>query len=415
MKRAVFFAYVWPESFSSAAGVRTLELAECLNKIDYQVTFLSPCKENEASDQVRKSGFSTRSCELNNRESLDFLKSLAPDLIIFDRFITEEQFGWQVRSLCPSATLIIDTQDLHCLRRARESHLKTISDLAFVPSSVQPSGEDRARELASFYRADGVLVVSRFEEKLLYSLGFENERIYYCPFSPSRQASSQGPSFLERKGFVFLGNLRHPPNLDSLRWIRKYLWPLLRTKIKGATFTIIGAYPPKEVSSWHGKDGITLMGNHPNPYEVLNQSRVMLAPLRFGAGIKGKILDAWNNGLPVVASPMALEGMSDLIPSFSTPEEFCQISFSLHEEESKWKEWQDLAKIEVKKFSDENIQKLFLTSVEKIHSCKEKNRAHPVAEILRLSQMQSTKYFSLWIEEKNKIAKKGEQNSPLFD
>lgn len=400
MQTAVIFAYVWPEPFSSAAGVRTLELAQILKK-NHSVIFLSPCKENEASERLRNAGFSTKSCELNVRDSLDFLKEMKPDLVLFDRFITEEQFGWEARSLCPNATFIIDTQDLHSLRRARESHLKTINDLDFVPQTILPHGEDRARELASFYRVDGVLVVSRWEESVLHSLGFDADRIFYCPFSPSPRAHSNLPRFNDRKGFVFLGNLRHPPNLDSLRWIKKYLWPLLRKRLPTSSFTIIGSYPPREISSWSGKDGIVLEGNCPDPAEILRLSKVMLAPLRYGAGIKGKILDAWKNGLPVVASPMAMEGMSER-RSFTTPENFCEAAVSIYEDESLWTQWQDEERKDLENFSSDKVELLFFAALEKIKRNRDKNRSHPVAEILRLAQMQSTKYFSLWIEEKNK-------------
>lgn len=396
--KVLFFVYVWPEPKSSAAGVRTLELCENLRSLGHAVKLVSPCKQNAASAYLQSQGFEIASCAANDSAAFQGLKS-KPELVFFDRFVMEEQFGWRVRETWPEATQVIDTQDLHTLRRARERLLQAgASPEAILSLEGANFSQDFDRELASFFRADAVLVVSRFEQSWLLQQGFPENRLFYLPFGAPRE--SQIPGFAERSGFCFLGNLRHPPNLDALRWIKESIWPLIRERLPKAELTIVGAYPPQLVSEWQGKNGISLRAHQENHRSTLLASRVMLAPLRYGAGIKGKVLEAWACGLPVAASPVALEGIGE--HGFSTATELAQEALALHEIEAKWQAASSQTEQQISPFQPEKLWEVLKNILGKINALE--SRQHPFSRMLRQQNAQASKYFSLWIEEKNSKA-----------
>jgi glycosyltransferase involved in cell wall biosynthesis len=378
--KALIFAYVWPEPHSSAAGVRTLELCGHLKALGYTPAFLSPCKENDAAERLRAAGYETIHCPANDTPAFQSLENLSPALVIYDRFIMEEQFGWRCREAWPEAIHLIDTQDLHSLRRLRE---KGNADT------------DQDREFASFFRADAALVVSAFELEWLKGKGFPEGRIFYLPFGAVSETVT--PAFKERTGFIFLGNFRHPPNLDAVEYLAAEIWPEIRKNIPDAKLTLAGAYPPASVSALGGKKGITVKGNVPDHREELKRHRVLLAPLRFGAGIKGKVLESWACGLPVAGTGMAFEGLAA-----SSERPFAETAVDLHENELSWKKSQESGYESLKNFlpekNKERLEKILAEVKEKLPE----TRSHPFSRMLRQQNMQATKYFSLWIEEKNK-------------
>jgi glycosyltransferase involved in cell wall biosynthesis len=396
--KAVFFVYVWPEPLSSAAGVRTLELCRHLRQLGYAVTFLSPCRENAASLALAREGVSTLPCPANDSLVEGRLKELRPDLVIYDRFVMEEQFGWRARSLWPDALHLVDTQDLHTVRRARERLLAQGKSLdAIVSLAGAEFSPDLERELASLYRADACLVVSPWEKEWLEGQGYPAARAFFLPFGAERDMDV--PGFTARDGFASLGNFRHPPNLDGVRWLIRELWPRLRQTLPDARLHLYGAYPPGEISALGGKDGIATHGPVPDHRKALKKHRVLLAPLRYGAGIKGKVLEAWATGLAVVGTEVAMEGLGcGHVPA----EGFVSESIRLHESAGDWQAAQERGWKALANFSPEALKKRCEEILAECFRKKAGWRAHPVTRMLLHHQHNSTKYFSLWIEGKNK-------------
>lgn len=401
---AVFFVYVWPEAVSSAAGVRTKELMQILQENGWQCAAISPSRESPFRAELEASGIQCFTCDPNDSDSSDStFQGINPALVVFDRFVMEEQFGWRAREAWPEALHLVDTQDLHSLRRGREALLKAgASEERILNPEPSDLGEDLLRELASLYRADAALVVSSWEKTFLVEkLSFPQEKLLCLPFST--QVEPYFPSFSERIGFCFLGNFRHAPNLDSIRYLIHELWPDIRKLLPKAELHLYGAYPPAEISRWQGQQGIHAHGPVREHRAALRKHRVLLAPLRFGAGIKGKILEAWGNGTPVLGSALALEGMGPAGRLAGDGSDFVMQAAELHENEGAWMQEQK-AGIQVAKeqFSRAMVAELFLSFLQRAQAQLPLARKNNwMGKILQHQQNNATKYFSRWIEAKN--------------
>lgn len=309
----LLISYVWPEPQSSAAGLRDLNLIEGLRQAGSRVVVASAADNPRGREFC--AGLEARGVicclpiRLNDSSFQDQLAELAShgviEGVIYDRFVTEEQYGWRVREALPSALQILDTQDLHFLRAWRE---KSIAQAEFDPTLI-------IRELSSIHRVDLTWLISPFEKQLLESeYGVSGERLGLSRFAYPHRPRAPG-GFAARGDFCFIGNFRHAPNLDAFRWLRESLWPAIRSRLPQARLRIWGAYPTQEVMQAHAPArGFEVRGVAETLDEVFGSARVSLAPLRFGAGIKGKISDSWSHGVPVVSTPVGFEGMCEALP-----------------------------------------------------------------------------------------------------
>lgn len=402
--QAVFFVNLWPEPRSSAAGVRTYEMSLFIRRLGYQLIGVAPGAASVHSEAWERSGTRVLSCDPNSSQAAEILKTLTPELVIYDRFYTEEKFGWRARELWPEALQMIDTSDLHCLRGARQrAHL---AGSEVLEPHDDFFGDDLLREMASLHRADVCLVVSSYEAEWLNRQGFEKKRVCFLPFSA--QADRALKAQTDRRGFSFLGNYLHAPNVDAVRWLESELWPALREHLPAAELHLYGAYPPQAISQLHGKSGIFSHGFIEDHRQALARHEVMLAPLRFGAGIKGKILEAWATGTPVLGTPLAFESMGTGFAEFTDAVEFVDQIQNLQKPECWHKNVQQgLAQLE-NKFEQEIIFKTFATFLENSMLDLAEMRKSLIGRLLRYHGAQSLKYFSQWIEEKNKNRKAAE-------
>lgn len=398
-KQAALFVYVWPEPRSSAAGVRTLALCHDLAALGYDLTVFSPCKTNEASQEMANLNINTVPCPANDSTVEAFLKEKSPDLVIFDRFVMEEQFGWRARELWPKALHLVDTQDLHTVRRARER----LADLGSSPEDIlelknAELSPDLERELASLYRADGCFVVSSWERDWLVALNYPADRVCCLPFGATAEIES--PPFENRRGFAFLGNFRHGPNLDAVRFLATELWPSIASRLPEEKLHLYGAYPPASVSQLNGKGRIVMEGPVENHRAALMRHRVLLAPLRFGAGIKGKVLESWASGTPVVGTAIAMEGLA---PELSIKvRDFVEQAELLHRDKNAWQKAQTSGLAALQNFDPAVLRSRLESFLTLGFESQEKWRNGITGRMLRHHQQNSTKYFSRWIEEKNK-------------
>eukprot|EP00741_Cyanophora_paradoxa_P006352 tig00000980_g6157.t1 len=263
--------------------------------------------------------------ELNSSSFEAQCAEIAPSLVLFDRFVVEEQFSWRVRRAAPQAARVLDTQDLHFLRRHRarlvsagageEEVWGAGETLAAVGAAGEVEG-DAARELASLHRSDLALVCSAYEKSLLERrMGMDPAKLLVAPFFYDLGAPAAGPPFDERQHFCAIGNFRHAPNADAVELLSQRLWPALRARLPRAQLHVFGAYPEGRHMRLHDPvGGFHLRGPCGDAVETLRGFRVQLAPLRFGAGIKGKVADSWAAGTPVVTTPIGAEGMLPGIP-----------------------------------------------------------------------------------------------------
>lgn len=338
---------VWPEKDSSAAGVRSWQLIRAMREQDWDIHVCSPAKPTAFTDSLRQdSGVHTLQVRVNHDSFDGVVAQLKPDFVIFDRFLMEEQFGWRVRQAWPSSICVIDTQDLHFIRRERMKALEQGKSMEeIVDIHIPPTSPDMLREISSIRRSDLTLVVSSWEKELLVRrYGIPEHSLQLAPFYYDEPPGLQElPGWDRRHNFFMLGNFRHPPNWDSFHWTFHHIWPLIRARLPDAKLHVYGAYPDKASVLLSSADkGFVVKGVLPPErlHSTIRRHRVNLAPLRFGAGIKGKIADGWWSGLPCVTTPIGAEGMQSVTDWGGaigrTAEEIADRAVALYSDQEHW-------------------------------------------------------------------------------
>jgi O-antigen biosynthesis protein len=403
-KRLLIIGFVWPEPKSSAAGSRMMQLIEIFIEQGFEITFASTALNLEFSEDVSALGVTPKPIELNASSFDVFITELQPDIVVFDRFMVEEQFGWRVGECCPNALKILDTIDLHCLRLARQAAVKEQREF-----SLDDLYSDSAkREIASILRCDLSLMVSEFEMELLQKhFKIAPNLVHYLPIFASRLSSI--PSFEERNGFMFIGNFLHEPNWDCVKYLSEVIWPLIYSKLPDAKLRVYGAYPMQKVMEMHKpKFNFYSKGRADDAMEVTKNARVVLAPIRFGAGIKGKLLDAMQCGTPSVTSSVGAEGMYGTLDwngfVSDNPNDFAEKAVALYQDKMVWeKSQQNGFELLEQRYKKDIFARDFMDAVQSLRMHLVTHRkSNFMGSILHHHLLASTKYMSKWIEEKNK-------------
>ncbi len=405
-KRLLIIGKVWPEPASSAAGSRMTELISLFNRAGYEITFCTSAANSEHAADLSSLGVRVERVRLNHSSFDRFVRELDPDMVLFDRFMTEEQFGWRVRSECPNAVRILDTEDLHFLRAAREKAWR--QNREWLPGDLM-NEETALREIASIYRCDLSLIISEAEIKILtQQFGIDRSLLFYLPFLLDEE-EGHSPDFENREGFVSIGNFLHEPNWNAVLWLKQEIWPLIRRELPDARLHLYGAYPSQKVYQLHNpEEGFLVHGRAGSAAEVLQRSRVLLAPLRFGAGLKGKLVDAMRNGTPNVTTAIGAEGIQGegVWSGFvaDDPAGFAHASVRLHSDRSEWERSRDRGfEILKQRFMRSEFEGPFLRMVNQMRNRLEEHRkGNFTGRMLMHHTMQSSRYLSKWIEEKNR-------------
>ena len=401
--------FVYPEPHSSAAGTRMLQLIKLFQDHRYAITFATACKKSDRAFDLTSIGVKVEEVELNHSSFDVFIKALNPSCVLFDRFMTEEQFGWRVAEHCPDALRILDTEDLHFLRKARQKAFTTnlpLDPLLFTSDTAK-------RELASIYRSDVSLIISEAEHLLLtQQLKIDSSLLCYLPFmidSADCQPRADCKSYDERCDFVSIGNFLHPPNVDVVHSLKKDVWPKIKKELPVAKLHIYGAYVPANVKEMHSEsEGFLVHGFVGDAFAVLNSAKALLAPLRFGAGLKGKLVLAMQAGTPCAMSSVAAEGMfGTLEPNGiveDTSDKFVAQAVALYSSSSRWETFQKQGFYILKnRFEISLHQSNFLDTIKRLQETLPAHRSQNViGQMLSHHQFQSTKYMARWIEAKNR-------------
>lgn len=408
LKTLLIIGHTFPEPSTTAAGGRMMQLIDLFSEKGYKITFASTASASERSTDLKTLGVSVSSIQLND-ESFDFfISQLKPSIVLFDRYITEEQFGWRVTEHCPDTLRILDTEDLHFLRKAREEAVKLnipVKDATLFTDICK-------REIASILRSDLSLIISEFEFDLLKTtFNISSEIINYLPFliEKDNKIDENRLKFDKKADFITIGNFLHAPNLDAVLQLKKEIWPLIKKELPKAQLHIYGAYAPQQILELHNeKEGFLIEGWAANVFEVMEKARVCLAPLRFGAGLKGKLIDSMRCGTPSVATGIGAEGINGDLPFAGSivddPIGFAKASVLLYTEEDNWsKARKNGFRVIEERFQKEIFSEAFLTRVLRLQKNLQKHRnTNFLGQVLQHQSLQSTKYMSKWIEEKNK-------------
>ncbi|WP_246162294.1 glycosyltransferase [Sphingobacterium phlebotomi] len=406
MHTILFIGLVWPEPQSSAAGTRILQLIRMFRSVGSEVVFASAAAKSPYSHPLSQEGVWEEDIQLNDSRFDAFIRSLKPDMVVFDRFVSEEQYGWRIRQYCPSALTILDTEDLHFLRRARQEAVKRNTALDYY-------NDITTREIAAILRCDLSLIISKSEmELLLASFRVPAELLYYLPFLEpkiEKSATNKWLPFEKRKDFVFIGNFLHEPNWHTVKVLKAQIWPQIRKQLPQTELHIYGAYASEKVYQLHQpKDSFLIKGRAVDARKTLEAYRVLIAPIPFGAGIKGKFIDAMQAGTPSVTTAVGAESMTidghwngyienDL-------DRFAEKTALLYSDRKVWYKAQERGvNILNATSSKEQFETPFLVHINELKAGLETHRRRNfIGQILQNQYHSASKYMSLWIEEKNK-------------
>ena len=259
-KTLLIIGYVWPEPNTTAAGHRMMQLIYAFKSIGYQITFGSTSSKTEFSSDLEALDIDCVSLELNHPSFDEFIEQLKPTVVLFDRFMIEEQFGWRVAQFAPDAVRVLNTEDLHSVRKTREAcHKKGIK----WTLDIWMSDDITKREIASIYRSDLTLMVSTFEMQLLTEkLNLPKNILMHLPFmlqKIEKEEQQKWPGFDERQDFISYGNGKHAPNVDAINYLKHTIWPLIRKELPNSKLKIYGAYLPQQVLQMHNPKTVFML------------------------------------------------------------------------------------------------------------------------------------------------------------
>ncbi|WP_249674975.1 glycosyltransferase [Pseudomonas abieticivorans] len=421
--QVLVIGYVWPEPRSSAAGSHMMQLLQAFLDQGWAVTFASPARAGEHMADLAALGIEQCAITLNDESFDTFVRALAPHIVLFDRFMMEEQFGWRVEQQCPNALRVLETCDLHSLREARhvllKAHLRHADqqdDLSELFSLQHPqlfahmaAADVSQREIAAIYRCDLSLMISDAELQLLnHQFQVPASLLHWCPLMLDT-APRPLKAFGLREHFLSIGNFRHAPNWDAVLWLKNSLWPLIRQQLPKAQLHVYGAYtPPKATALNNPAQGFHVRGWAEDALQVMEDARVALAPLRFGAGIKGKLADAMLCGTPSVTTAIGAEGMQGPLPwpgsVASDAQALADAAVRLYQDQALWEQAQTAGNTLLQsRYHAGTHASALVERIEMLRNSLEQHRTHNfTGAMLRHHHHKSTQYMAQWIEAKNK-------------
>ncbi len=322
-----------PEPDQDSGSLRLRYLMSCFNDLGYGVTFLADNRTHAGAYTLDMQQAGIEVVYLPWIDSIQrFFSERGSDFhfVMISRHYVASKYTSLLKRHCPQARFLFDTVDLHFLREERQAQLE--NSLPLKRSAAQT----RRSELAVINAADATLVVSPVEKTVLEEAA-PDARVHVI--SNVHEVVGSKRPWADRKDIFFVGGYQHPPNIDAAVWFVGSIWPLIQKELPDVEFHLIGSKAPEQVRSLHG-NGVRFHGfvNSMEPW--LDGCRLAIAPLRYGAGIKGKVNMSMSHGQPVVATPMAVEGMfaksgRDVLVA-ETPADFAAAVVRLYRDEDLW-------------------------------------------------------------------------------
>jgi len=303
-RRVLIIDHCTPTPDQDAGSILIFNLMLLFREMDFQVTFIP--EDNflympEYTTALQRVGVEVLYAPFVTSVK-QHLKEFGAryNLTLLIRPVVVERHIEAIRKYCPQAKVLFHTIDLHFLRMSREAALQSDRD------KQKAADEMKKREMAAICASDASIVVSTSEFELLRP-ELPDVKLHVFPLVMDVQGTSN--PYSERSDIVFVGGYDHAPNVDAVQYFVAEVMPILRQRISGIHFHVVGSKAPAQIHAL-ASDDVLIAGFVEELTPLLNKMRVSVAPLRFGAGIKGKIASAMAAGLPVVATPLAAEGMS---------------------------------------------------------------------------------------------------------
>ena len=301
-KRVLIVDATTPTPDQDSGSLRMANLMRVLGELDCRTSFLpdnriwderyTPALQ-EIGVEALYAPWNTDPVKLFRERGAEF------DAIVLSRHYVAASYVGLARLYAPRAKLIFDTVDLHYLREQRAAELEGKSDLA------RHAATTRAQELKLIRECDVTLVVSPVERDIL-AKDAPGARVEVL--SNVHEVHGCRNAFGPRRDLVFVGGFQHPPNADAVTWFVRDVFPRVRAALPDCRFHVIGSKVPASIRAL-ADEHVVVHGYVEDIAPYMDRCRASVAPLRYGAGVKGKVNMAMSYGLPVVATPMAVEGM----------------------------------------------------------------------------------------------------------
>jgi GT2 family glycosyltransferase/glycosyltransferase involved in cell wall biosynthesis len=302
-QRALIIDDSVPEPDKDAGSNAIFQHILALQRLGYKVTFIpgdNMAKIDPYTAELQRRGVECLYHPYYFSVEDVFRKRPVPfDLVYLHRYSNASKYGGMIRQHFPKARILYNVADLHFLRMERQAEIE--SD----PVLRQKAEQMRRLELGAMFFVDCVIVHSATEAELLAKLAPQID-VQVIPWTVEPREIA--PSNTARPAIAFVGGYRHPPNVDAAKWAVQSLMPALRKEAPGIELLLVGSHMPAEVSALAERDVVPL-GYVPSLDHVFEQVRLTIAPLRYGAGLKGKVLESFAAGIPCVMTTIAAEGL----------------------------------------------------------------------------------------------------------
>jgi glycosyltransferase involved in cell wall biosynthesis len=308
-----------PDFDRLAGSLRFFTMLRILSR-EYRIVFLGGIKPG---GQRHVAALESLGVDVHDATSTT-VPTLLPEVeagVFFEFYHSAEDIIDTVRRQRSDLPIVVDSVDLHFVRESRAVAYAEQPDVA-----GRRALDTRRRELEVYRKADAIIVVTEDDKQTLLNL-LPNTRVAVVP--TIHEVSDQVPAFSDRtrNSVLFVGGFEHSPNVDAVLFFCRDILPLIRRSVPDITVTIVGDAAPKAIRDL-GSEVVKIAGWVPDVKPYLNNHRVSIAPLRFGSGMKGKVAEAMANGLPVVVTTVAAEGMelSDGVTALiaDSPEDFAK-------------------------------------------------------------------------------------------
>lgn len=341
-KRALVIDATTPEPDKDAGSLTCFELMRALQGAGYKVSFAAESNLlfiPEVTPRLQRTGIEALYYPyVQNLEQ--HLEKVGDDYDVVMVFRLQVADKWieSIRRHCSRARVIFHCSDLHFLREERHAELSGDSLTAAAAAKT------KQRELAVISSVDAAIVHSIYEQELLATLS-PDARVYVFPWI--LEAAGRSAPFKERRGVAFLGGYRHPPNVDAVLYFAERIWPLIRSHRPDMKFIVAGSECPEQLLALDGRDGIEVVGFVEDLAAFFGGVRLSVAPIRYGAGIKGKVAMSLAHGVPGVLTSCAAEGMGladgAAVVIRDDEVEFAEAVIALYDDEGRWLRMSDQA------------------------------------------------------------------------
>ncbi|MBQ0751405.1 MAG: glycosyltransferase [Roseovarius sp.] len=301
--RVLFIDYTTPRPDQDAGSYAALQEIRLVQSLGYKVSFLPTnlAHLGKYTQDLQKLGvemiyapFFLSVQEYLSRHAAEF------DAFYVTRFYVAQDVLGHLRSYAPEAKVLFNNADLHFLREIRAARAENDEN------RLQSARRTRDEELAIINQVDVVLSYNELEHAVIEAYSEGRATVVRTPWVVD--IPDAVPPLSERAGMSFLGSFRHHPNVEGVQWFLREVMSQLATQQDGLTFSIYGSAMPKDIAALASRS-VLPVGFVPQVADAYNPHRIFLAPLRSGAGIKGKVIDALAHGIPCVLSPVAAEGI----------------------------------------------------------------------------------------------------------